>query len=197
MKIVITDKGCRKNKVSLDIILLLLRYVAPPDYKNSIKFLIDKEYISSTSNKARGRHWWVTNKGYALLESVIADSDNSPLTDEELLELAKELKQIFPKGKKEGTQYYWSESAALIVKRLKSFFNRYGQEYNKDDIIEAAKKYVESFNGDYTYMRLLKYFIFRDSSKFGNDDASSDLATYIENKGEEEALGKDWTSELV
>ena len=35
------------------------------------------------------------------------------------MELARELKNVFPQGKKEGLNYYWTESPVLIAKRLK------------------------------------------------------------------------------
>ena len=65
-----------------------------------------------------------------------------------------------------------------------------------ESIEEAASKYVESFNGDYKYMKLLKYFIFKD--KIGaarNVEEDSDLVTYIENNGQED-LSETWMTEL-
>ena len=50
-------------------------------------------------------------------------------------------------------------------------------------------------------MRTLKYFIWKDEKKEGSDgkryiEEVSDLASYIENAGQEENLRNDWTSTL-
>ena len=63
----------------------------------------------------------------------------------------------------------------------------------------ATKKYVESFNGNYTYMRVLKYFIWKDEKRVDSDGMGyvneiSDLATYIENNGKE--FNTEWAANL-
>lgn len=111
-------------------------------------------------------------------------------------ELAAELKTIFPPGKKEGTNRYWAEGVALIERRLKLFEKKYGL-YSPESILEAAKKYVEGFNGNYRFMRTLRYFIFREEiGVAGEVESKSDLLTYLENAGEEDGLRNDWTTEL-
>ena len=63
--------------------------------------------------------------------------------------------------------------------------------------MQAAEKYVQGFNGDYQYMKLLKYFILKE--KIGADgevEGESDLISYIENAGQEDELSNDWTTTL-
>ena len=108
---------------------------------------------------------------------------------------------IFPSGKKEGTSLYWKGNRKDNKERLQKFFKLYGNKYSDKQIIHAAKKYVESFNGQYAYMRALKYFIWKDEKKMGSDgrkyiEEVSDLASYIENAGQEDDLKSDWTSTL-
>lgn len=50
-------------------------------------------------------------------------------------------------------------------------------------------------------MRALKYFIWKDEKKMGSDgikyiEEVSDLASYIENAGQEDDLKRDWTSTI-
>ena len=50
-------------------------------------------------------------------------------------------------------------------------------------------------------MRILKYFIWKDEVKINSDgekyvDEVSDLASWIENEGQEENLNTEWTSTL-
>ena len=59
----------------------------------------------------------------------------------------------------------------------------------------------KKFNGDYTYMRILKYFIWKDEKKLNQNgelyiEETSDLASYIENEGQEDSIENDWTSTL-
>ena len=51
-------------------------------------------------------------------------------------------------------------------------------------------------NGDYTYLKLLKYFIWKSEVKDGEQVVTSILSDYIENEGQEENLRNDWTSTL-
>lgn len=114
----------------------------------------------------------------------------------DLTELAKALKDIFPKGKKDGTGVPWADGTALIEKRLKRFFKKYG-EFPFEDIINATRKYVEGFNGNYRLMRTLRYFIWKEERGAGDEvESKSDLLTYLENIGDEEDLRNDWTTEL-
>lgn len=198
MKVIISPEGCRRNNMDVPDILLLLRYSMPFHEEQSQKKLIEMGLITAERDKDYNPVGWrVTKKGMDLLESVFVESDKEDKSMEELLEIAEGLKSIFPQGKKEGTSNYWAESKLLIVKRLKSFFKRYGSEYTKEQILEAARKYVEGFNGRYQYMRTLKYFIFRDRNTLGEAEASSDLLTYIENAGQEQNLKEDWMSTMI
>lgn len=198
MKVIISPEGCRRNNMDVPDILLLLKYSMPSNEEQPQKKLIEMGLITAERDQNyQPTGWRVTKKGLELLESVFVESDKEDKSMEELLEIAEGLKSIFPQGKKDGTSNYWAESKLLIVKRLKSFFKRYGSEYTKEQILEAARKYVEGFNGRYQYMRTLKYFIFRDRNSLGEAEASSDLLTYIENAGQEQNLKDDWISTMV
>ena len=109
-------------------------------------------------------------------------ANGSPTTDMELDELAKTLKEIYPKGMKDN-KWYWADSVALIKKRLQAFFVKYGR-YPSEEIIDATQRYVDAMR-DRDDMRLLKYFIFRDKRVDGEVVPSSDLLNWMENKGEE------------
>lgn len=199
MALTITEEGIKKNNTNLPLILLLALVESKVSLKELTKKAILESYISPAYNS--NNEYFITKEGLNLLSSTITDSISTLSTttvENRLTLLAKELKNIFPKGKKEGTAFYWSEGEVLIVKRLKVFFRKYDiNTYTNEQIIEAAKTYVESFNGDYKYMKLLKYFIFKEvRTEESGVDIDSQLITYIENKGEVDNRG-DWTSELV
>lgn len=132
----------------------------------------------------------ITKNGCDILEQVHAESKLKNVKKDPLIDLAMQLRELFPKGNKDGTNTPWRESAPLLAKRLVKFFSRFGDGYNNPDkILAATKEYVDSFNGNYAYMRTLKYFIMKDEIKCGEDgkcyvELSSDLATHMDNLGE-------------
>lgn len=198
MKIVLSREGCNKNNVSIGEILMLLAYYNKVELEEVHKLLIEKGYITAKrDNLFQEKGWRVTRKGKELLDSVVLDSESSEKSDKDILILAGKLKEVFPAGKKDGTSNYWAEGKALIAKRLKAFFKKYGTDYTDEQIVNAARKYVESFNGNYQFMRVLKYFIFKDRDIAGEREYTSDLLNYIENAGQEDTLKDDWNTELI
>lgn len=198
MTVCLSKEGCQKNNVSMGEALLLLSIHNNADLDVAQKELIRKGYITADRNDLFQQVGWrLTNKGTEVIDSVIVDSDKKSKPDERLTQLATRLKEVFPKGKKDGTNYYWADGVALIVRRLKLFFRKYGDTYTDEQIVKAAEKYVQGFNGNYTYMRLLKYFIFKEKvGAAGEVEGDSELISYIENAGQEENLRNDWTSTI-
>lgn len=197
MKIILSRKGLLKNSTSLGEVLLLLAYYNKEDLQEAHSSLLKKGYIDAIYNTiSPGYKWRVTEKGKEKIDSVIIDSEEFEKTDEEIMELAGNLKEIFPVGRKEGTSKYWAEGKALIAKRLKAFYKKYGSSYTDEQIVAATKKYVESFNGNYQFMKTLKYFIFKDQDVAGERDYTSDLLTFIENIEHDEVHRDNWNTEL-
>lgn len=198
MTICLSKEGCQKNNVTIAEALLMLAIHNNADLDTAQEELIKKGYITAIRNGLFQEDGWrLTNKGTGVIDSVIADSDKKQEPDERLTQLATRLKEIFPKGKKDGTNLYWVEGVALIVRRLKLFFKKYGSDYDDDDIIKAAESYVRSFNGNYQYMKTLRYFIFKEKIGASREvEGESDLISYIENAGQEENLRNEWTSTL-
>ena len=196
--ICLSKEGCQKNNISIGEVLLLLSIHNNVDLDLAQKELIKKGYITSNMNDLFQQIGWrLTNKGAEIIDSVIIDSDKNQQPEDKLVQLATRLKEIFPKGKKDGTNYYWADGVALIVRRLKLFFKKYGDAYSDEQIIQATLKYVEGFNGNYTYMRLLKYFIFKEKiGAAGEVEGDSELISYIENADQTDNLKNDWTSTL-
>ena len=194
----LNKKAAQQNGITIDEALLMLAIHNKADMGRAEKALIQKGLITAERNDLFQQVGWrLTNKGTEVLDSVIMDSDKEQEPQDRLIQLATKLKEIFPKGKKDGTNYYWAEGVALIVRRLKLFFKKYGNEFTDEQIVQAAEKYVQGFNGNYQYMRLLKYFIFKEKvGANGEVEGNSELISYIENAGQEEDLKDDWTSSL-
>jgi hypothetical protein len=196
--ICLSEEAIRQNGVCLGEVLLMLAVCNKADLSKAEVSLIQKGFITAARNKdGQPIEWRLTNEGSRMIDSVILDSSKEQEPQDRLVSLAERLKAIFPKGKKAGTNYYWAEGVALIVRRLKLFFRKYGNKFTDEQIIQAAEKYVQGFNGNYTYMRLLKYFIFKEKiGAAGEVEGDSELISYMENAGQEEELSNDWTSTL-
>lgn len=114
-------------------------------------------------------------------------------TRDRLTPLADKLRELFPTGRKEGTNNYWRDSTNVISSRLASFFKKYGESYTDEQIVQATDNYIKSFNGNYKYMQLLKYFIFKKGT---DGEENSQLASYLQNIGQE-SIDNDWTANIV
>lgn len=192
MKLIIDSDACLNNGTCIGEVLLLYEYalkISPESMKQS---LIDKGYITNAGDLF-GRYT-ATDKAVKLLDNVLADS--SVDDDTKITELATKLKELYPKGKKEGTNQFWADGVSIIVKRLKIFYKKYGF-YDNDTIIKATEDYIKSFNGDYRFMKTLKYFLWSEKvNKAGEVEPTSDLLTYIENADEVDELSNDWLNDL-
>lgn len=192
----LTDVACKKHGLLLSEGMALLAISTTTD--DTYKSLVDKGLITKANGtmQSLNRKYSATEKGIVLADELIADSEKNIVDKEDSIkELADKLRSIYPEGKMEGTSYYYRCNKADIIRKLKSFFRRYG-EYTPEQIIEATQRYVSSFNGNYTYLRLLKYFIWKDENKDGETLQVSQLADWIENKNETNATNTDWTTTL-
>lgn len=198
MKYVIDIDTIDKEGLEVDDFLYLLSlYLSKPIItKKCYEKVSSKGYtycISLDKNKDPDKIE-LTQEGVNIVESILHDSKTIVLEEENIEDLATAIRELYPKGKKEGTAYMWRDSQAVIIKRLKSFFLKFGR-YSNDEIIKATKKYVESFKGSYTYMQLLKYFIIKKSIIGGEMEETSQLLSYIENV-EDNDVNDDWLTEL-
>jgi hypothetical protein len=178
MTITVNDKILEQYNLSVEEFLLL--YICSKEYnlKELLDIIIAKGYADKDlydSNRAV-----VSNAIKEVISTVIIDSDKAVIgKDSDFLRVANKLREIFPKGRKDGTTYMWRDSTAVIAKKLKTLVAKYEFEFTEEDAIDATKRYVESFNGNYRYMQLLKYFILKTDM---NGDIKSDFMSLIENK---------------
>lgn len=192
----LTEKACKKHGLlfSEGVALLAIGGTTDETYKS----LDDKGLISKVNGTlhALNRKFHASHAGIDLIDELLADSEEDIVVKEDnIKELADKLRAIYPEGKMPGTSYYYRCNRADIIKKLKSFFRRYG-EYSPEQIIEATQRYVDSFNGNYSYLRLLKYFIWKDENRDGETIQISQLADWIENKDSVNPVNSDWTADL-
>jgi hypothetical protein len=192
MKLTIDNKACENNGLTLDEFIVLYINAKNIDIQQTMNSIVDKGLANK--NLFNNYSLVLGSKTKQLLEKVILDS-NVTVKDniERIKNLVKQLQENYIPGKKAGTQDYFKGSSAEIIQRLKRFFAEYG-EFTDEQIIDATKKYVASFNGDYRFAQLLKYFI----SKKVDGERGSRLLAYIENAQQVDTsqMTIDWETEL-
>lgn len=197
MKLTIDQTILDKNNLTLEEFLVLFLSAREVDIgviSQSLvaKGLADKDLFSSGKLV-------ISDKVKDLISTISIDSDKNVIDkDSEFIELATELREIYPAGRKDGTTYMWRGTTAEVAKKLKTLVVKYGYTINREDVLKATKEYVNSFNGNYRYMQLLKYFILksvRDAD--GNVDIKSELMSLIENSDQIDAQRDDWVSNMV
>lgn len=199
MKITIDEGVCEKNGIEVGELLMVLIIKLGNNVSELCTQMLNKEIIV-TDNNISG-NYLVTQRWNDVAETVLLDSDKDRQSVDRLENLVIQLQAIFPEGKKEGTSQYWRGNKREILLRLKKFFKLYDNTYTDEQILNATKNYVTNFNGNYNYMRVLKYFIWKDEKKLHEDGKMgvvevSDLANYIENADSTNDLKDEWTSTL-
>lgn len=198
MNFIIDEDICKKKGMDLPSLLAILLVKTGVNISELFQQLVDKEILVKDLFSGE---FLVTQRWDSVCSDILLSADESVPSDEKLIPLVDSLMALFPKGKKAGTSLYWKGNRKDNKERLQKFFKLYGNKYSNEEIIQATKKYVESFNGQYTYMRTLKYFIWKDEKKLNSEgkyyiEEVSDLASYIENFNQEDDLSTDWTSTL-
>lgn len=195
MTITIDEDVCKSLGLSMPEVLALALVKTGTDIPLLFANLEDKKAIvKDMFNK------YLVTMGYdERLSSVLLDSDKDRQPQDRIELLASQMMELFPALKKAGSSQYFRGNRKDITLRLKKFFKLYGNKFSNEQILAATKKYVESFNGNYTYMRVLKYFIWKDEKRVDSDGMGyvneiSDLATYIENNGKE--FNTEWAANL-
>ena len=197
MKLTIDQTILDKNNLTIEEFLVLFLSAREVDIgviSQSLvaKGLADKDLFSSGKLV-------ISDKVKDLISTISIDSDKNIIDkDSEFTELATELREIYPAGRKDGTTYMWRGTTAEVAKKLKTLVVKYGYTINREDVLKATKEYVNSFNGNYRYMQLLKYFILksvRDAD--GNVDIKSELMSLIENSDQIDAQRDDWVSNMI
>ena len=200
MKYVISTKALRDRGIKEEEALAVLLLTACDNISELFERLIKKGYIRRTEG-IFGQGFEINETFLNKVQAALLSKDPDVPEEDKLDTLASRLMEIFPKGKKEGTTSYWRGNRKEIRERLQKFFKLYGNKYTDEQILKATQDYVSSFNGNYSYMRVLKCFVLKDERKSDEEgklivQQVSDLATFIENAEDLDPVRNDWTSNL-
>lgn len=197
MKITIDQVILDKYGISIDEFLVLYLGTKEVNIKQCAESLVAKG-LADKSIFSEG-DIIVSDKVKDLITTIIIDSDKNIIDkDEEFTKLANELRELYPSGRKDGTTYMWRGTTAEIAKKLKTLTVKYGYSFTPEQAIAATKNYINSFNGNYRTMRLLKYFILK-SEKDADDNVNvtSEFMALIENEGQVNNKREDWMSTMI
>lgn len=189
MKTIIDDKVCLQHGLTPNEVFLLL-VLKTGDYMEDIQNMEARRIISLQEN-----HYVVDPQWETILDKIIMESSASEDEEAKLLSLAKQMRELFPKGKMPGTAFYYRCNNREVVLKLKKFFLQYGQ-YSDEEILNATKKFIASYHGDFKYMPLIKYFISKnkkieDENGEFHIQETSELASYLENEDLSESIEED------
>ena len=74
---------------------------------------------------------------------------------------------------------------------------KYNVEFTDEEAVDATKRYIASFNGNYRYMQILKYFISKQKPVEGaSAEQNSQFLSFLQNE-EGTTENQDWTANLV
>lgn len=196
-KIEIDEAKCLKLGLTLQETLIAIA-ISMGKYKETATNMLNRGIITLDLFKQGSPD--ITSKWKSKVGSFL-------VSDEQRLEtLALKVQDCFPKQKLmyangRESPFYFRCNKTEIKNKLKKFLDFYG-EVSDDDIIDATKRYVDTYaSKGYVGMRLAKYFILKDDKRLTADDEVhveqlSDLATFLENKSENKPQdivnGDDW-----
>lgn len=194
-KLLVKKEVLKKYGLSLREFLLLAYTCANGNWVKDSELLLKKgllaksiynppEVIGNTDSKE-------------LVDTILLESADDIIQKIDYEDIASSIRELYPKGKKPGTTYMWRDSISVISKKLKTLTAKYNCTFTKEQAIKATKAYVESFNGNYTYMQLLKYFILKTFvNANGDTEIKSEFMAYLENEDVVNTTNEDWTLEL-
>ena len=198
MKYIIDTEILEREGIELDEALYLLSvYKKKPINFNTIQKVKVETKILKFENPRDPA--MITPKGQSLIESILAKSKLHVSSDnlERYRALADKMREVYPKGLKPGTNYQWRDSTAIIADRLMKLVAKYNIEFTDEEAVDATKRYIASFNGNYRYMQILKYFISKQKPVEGTSaEQNSQFLSFLQNEGDI-IENQDWTANLV
>ena len=198
MKYIIDTEILEREGIGLDEALYLLSvYKKKPINFNTVqKAKIENKILKFENPRDPVK---ITPKGQSFIESILAKSKIHVSSDnlERYRDLADKMREVYPKGLKPGTNYQWRDSTAIIADRLMKLVAKYNIEFTDEEAVAATKRYIASFNGNYRYMQILKYFISKQKPVEGAPaEQNSQFLSFLQNK-ESTTENQDWTANLV
>lgn len=193
MNISVSEDVLKKYGLSLNEFLLLYLCSRETDINNVANSLVEKgladkslkeEFIVVVSDNVK-----------ELIATILVDSAKVVLNkNSDFTALADKMRDLFPAGRKPGTTFYWKDSTPLVARKLSTLVTKFNISFTEEEALNATRRYVESFNGDYRFMQLLKYFILKTDRNTG--EIKSEFMSLLQNPEEQDTLNDNWLNEI-
>lgn len=180
MKLNIDEKKCNAQELTIWETMILFAIKAG-HFEKDVGNLLKKEVLKKDKGKFLISPDWKEKVNNLFIKC----GGNVDATKIRCAELAEKMQKAYVQGRQAGTVYYYPCNKSEITNKLIRFFANYG-DYTDAEILNAEERYINSFDGDYRYLPLLKYFISKvkpiaDEDGQVHNTEVSDLATYLEN----------------
>lgn len=193
MNISISEKVLSKYGLSLEEFLLLYLCSREINLTSLAESLVNKGLANRDLKDSSSVV--VSDNAKDFIASILISSAKVVLDKHsDFSELANKMRELFPAGRKAGTTYYWRDSIPVIARKLETLVTKFDVEFTEEEALNATRRYIESFNGDYRYMQLLKYFILKTDRSTG--EIKSEFLSLIQNPEDEEVLNDNWLTDV-
>lgn len=202
MKAVIDTEKCAELGITPDVALYLaslyFEHCITRDTFNEVckkGFIVYDEFRAGFPVNGR-----ITQTGVDVVESLFLNSEIVQVVKEDgreqdrFMVLADKLRELYPQGRKQGTNLQWRDSTVMICKRLKALVKKYGVSFTDEEAVAATRRYVDSFHGDYRFMQVLRYFLWKDDRIKGEE--VSQFLSYLQNEDDGQDNNSDWNTVL-
>lgn len=165
-------------------------------------FIMSSVYATDYDKKPPYQHtaWSLLEKGkLALAEAAVQERSVlkravTKAVKDRCDALAPRLMELYPMGKKPGTNNQWRGYKGGVSEKLQKLIAS-GENFTDEEAIEATKAYVGGFNGMYTNMRVLPYFLGKNEVVGGEVKKTCDFMSYVEdirNNPQQAGIPQDW-----
>lgn len=198
------DKRLDKSKTSLEIRDVDIKAIYEKLEKRGYVITYIYETDHSYTPPVEHYSWTLLERGkQQIAENCLQDQKVIKVASERAINercqaLAIKLMEVYPLGNKPDTSLKWRGNQRSVAEKLKKLILE-GFEFTDKEAIEATKAYVGSFNGIYTTMRILPYFIKKNTITGGELNKTSDFMDYVEDlraNPKQGGLNKNWETEL-
>jgi hypothetical protein len=150
-------------------------------------FIVSSIYATDQNTKPPFQHvcYSLIEAGrQALADNCVSNKNVLKTANKEAIkkrcdELAPKLMEIYPLGKKPGTSLVWRGYKTGVSEKLQKLIER-GNDFTNEEAIAATEAYVTGFNGIYTNMRILPYFLSKNEIVGGEVKKTCDFMSYVE-----------------
>jgi hypothetical protein len=184
----------KEQDITPEEFLLLIQIANNLEFNNSIENPILNTLSNKLLIKKEGNNIILREKSKLLIDFLSIESNYSNYKEKKII---KKSNRVINEGFDEFIEEYRNLWKGLKVGSMGSFnackekMERWMKEnpnYSKEDIIKAAKIYINSLN-NYQYLQAAHYFIYKKDGK----EEDSRLSAFIEEK---EVDNTDWTVKL-